>query len=101
MMLDRLRRKLFLSVKVMGSDKPSSNESTDLGKAELLDILRRGSSALSQPGMPLTQFLAAGIDEILDASRSRDGVRDAKAKKELDAGADEQLLKDADEEERT
>ncbi|KAH7906758.1 P-loop containing nucleoside triphosphate hydrolase protein [Hygrophoropsis aurantiaca] len=107
-MLDRIRRKLFLSLKVMGSSETQSNESSDtqLKTAELMDILRRGSSALSRSddGMNLTRFLDAGIEEIIEDSREKEGVRDAKMKQELDGvkdePVDEKLLLDADEEER-
>jgi SWI/SNF-related matrix-associated actin-dependent regulator of chromatin subfamily A member 5 len=104
-MLDRIRRKLFLSVKVMGSDSDSKDsKNPDLKMKELLDILRKGSSALSRSddNMGLSQFLSANIDEILKASRERDNVRDAKLKKDLggEASMDETLLVDAEEEER-
>lgn len=104
-MLDRIRRKLFLSVKVMGSDSASSDsQNSDLKAKELLDILRKGSNALSrsEDGMGLSHFLGASIDEILEASRSRDDVRDAKLKTELgDAEAvDKALVQNAEEEER-
>jgi SWI/SNF-related matrix-associated actin-dependent regulator of chromatin subfamily A member 5 len=101
MMLDRLRRKLFLSVKVMGSEDHTADEKADLGVKELLDILRKGSSALSFQGMDLSTFLKANIEDILERSRSMDSVRDAKAKKDANVGGeDEDLLKDAEEEER-
>jgi SWI/SNF-related matrix-associated actin-dependent regulator of chromatin subfamily A member 5 len=108
-MLDRIRRKLFLSVKVMGgSDNPASSE-TQLGRSDVMDILRKGSSALSgaDDGMSLERFLEAPISDILTESRSRENVRDAKMKKELDADGcaptvviDEKLLLDAEAEER-
>ena len=108
-MLDRIRRKLFLSVKVMGgSDNPSSDNS-QLGRSEVLDILRKGSSALSRSddGMSLGRFLDASITDILNDSRSRENIRDAKMKKEVDTGGssmtteiDEKLLVDAEAEER-
>jgi SWI/SNF-related matrix-associated actin-dependent regulator of chromatin subfamily A member 5 len=104
MMLDRIRRKLFLSVKVMGSDNLTDNEKSDLGTKELLDILRRGSSALSSEGMDLGYFLKANIQEILEQSKSVDNIRDAKAKKDVlgvaHEVADDCLLNDAEEEER-
>ena len=113
-MLDRIRRKLFLSLKVMGSGEVSSSENSSLGKNELLDILRRGSSALSTDGeMTLSKFLKAPIEDILQASRRMDEVRNTKVKLELpveevnkvkieqglDAGFDQQALRDVEEEE--
>lgn len=106
-MLDRIRRKLFLSVKVMGSDNPAGAENASLGSSELMEILRRGSSALSSTddGMDLARFLDAGIGEILAASRVCEDGRDAKIHQELKAepGAevDARLLRDAEAEERT
>lgn len=104
-MLDRIRRKLFLSVKILGSDSSSSSESTSLGSSELLDILRKGSSALTQPdnGMNLETFLTSDISAILEASRTLESQRDAKMRKELKVEAenmDQNLLLDAEEEER-
>ena len=107
-MLDRIQRKLFLSLKVMSSDKPETDETDpQLKLGELLNILRKGSSAL-QDGvgsgtMDLTQFTQAGIDAILEASRERDGARAAKVK--LEEGApegevDAKLLREAEEEEQ-
>lgn len=110
-MLDRIRRKLFLSVKVMGgTDNPANSDNSQLGRSEVLDILRKGSSALSRDGdgMDLARFLDAPIDEILDFSRSKEVARDAKIKKELNdtdgqevkVEVDEKLLVDAEAEER-
>lgn len=118
-MLDRIRRKLFLSIKVMGSDNPSSSteESSALRSAELMDILKRGSSALSGSdigGMDLQTFLDAPAEEILKVSRERNDVRDAKLRRELGSEAsgaedaepdgisvdDRKKLEDAEEEER-
>jgi len=109
-MLDRIRRKLFLSVKVMGgTDNPTNSDNSQLGRSEILDILRKGSSALSRTdnGMCLTRFLDAPIRDILNDSRSREGIRDAKLKKELNSDGsdmkveiDEKLLIDAEAEER-
>ncbi|PCH42878.1 hypothetical protein WOLCODRAFT_90021 [Wolfiporia cocos MD-104 SS10] len=105
-MLDRIRRKLFLSVKVMGSDNPSSDDQNSaLQTSELLDILRKGSSALSQniDGIDFARFLEAPINEILEASRERDNARCAKLKQlegETDDKVDHKLLADAEEEEQ-
>ncbi|EIN05640.1 hypothetical protein PUNSTDRAFT_145612 [Punctularia strigosozonata HHB-11173 SS5] len=104
-MLDRIRRKLFLSVKVMGSDNPSNTDaSSTLRSSELMDILRKGSSALSTDGgMSLGEFLSAPLSSVLDASRAAEGTRDAKMKHELAPNAeqvDAKALADAEEEER-
>jgi len=108
-MLDHIRRKLFLLVKVMGgSNNPTSSE-MQLGCSDMMDILRKGSSSLSgaDDGMSLERFLEAPISDILTESRSRENVRDAKMKKELDADGcaltaviDEKLLLDAEAEEQ-
>ncbi|KAG5642277.1 hypothetical protein DXG03_003054 [Asterophora parasitica] len=113
-MLDRIRRKLFLSVKIMGSDNPTSSDGTSLGSNELMDILRKGSSALSHSddGMNLARFLVSRMADILEHSRSLESKRDAKIQKNLvksnstDAGVhsddqqQEQLALAAEEEER-
>ncbi|EGO28787.1 hypothetical protein SERLADRAFT_434683 [Serpula lacrymans var. lacrymans S7.9] len=105
-MLDRIRRKLFLSIKIMSSSETSSNEdNTQLGTSELMDILRKGSSALSRSdeAMDLGRFLSSPIGDILNASRTREGARDAKIKQEIGSvkqEVDEMLLHDAEEEER-
>lgn len=113
-MLDRIKRKLFLSVKIMGSDNPSSSQSNNMLRSnELMDILRKGSSALanSDGGMDLEQFLRADVSAILDASRLRETSRDTKIKQEckeeegvggemLDDVAQAKLLKEAEEEEK-
>ena len=111
-MLDRIRRKLFLSLKVIGSTEVSPSENSHLGTRELMDILRRGSSALSTEGgeMALAKFLKAPIGEILDFSRKMDGVKETKIKSELtteqvkieegmEVGLDQQALRDVEEEE--
>jgi len=105
-MLDRIRRKLFLSMKVMESDNSSAAENSSLRSSELLDILRRGSSVLLNvnDGMDLAQFLDAKIADILQHSRSLEEVRVAKMKQEVKEDPDTEerrtLLKDAEEEER-
>ncbi|PBK68231.1 hypothetical protein ARMSODRAFT_958356, partial [Armillaria solidipes] len=103
-MLDRLRRKLFLSLKIMDGDS-SSSENASLGLTELKDILRKGSSALSSSDddMNLGRFLDASLSDILDLSRAREDARDAKLK--LNTGEDESvvskdLVLSAEEEER-
>ena len=107
-MLDRIRRKLFLSVKVMGgSDNPDGNQNNQLGRSEVIEILRKGSSALSQGGgMELSDFLNAPIARILEFSREKEGARDAKIKQGLkiegnmEVEVDQKLLVTAEEEER-
>ena len=80
-MLDRLRRKLFLSLKVMTiSSSTQDEENAQLKTAELMDILRKGSSAIAEGGMTLGRFLAAPIEEILNESRQRENARNAKIK---------------------
>ncbi|KAJ4481310.1 P-loop containing nucleoside triphosphate hydrolase protein [Lentinula lateritia] len=108
-MLDRIRRKLFLSVKIMGSDNPtsSSSETSDMSSGALLDILRKGSSALL-PGaeMELSKFIQAPIAEILSLSKAREDARDAKLEQTLETAKGnpdvhaQQLLKDAEDEEQ-
>ena len=114
-MLDRIRRKLFLSLKVIGSAEVSSSENSFLGTSELVDILRRGSSALSTDGgeMTLAKFLKAPIEDILEVSRKMDKVKDTRVKSELpanelnkvkieqglDVAIDQQALRDVEEEE--
>ena len=111
-MLDRIRRKLFLSLKVIGSAEVSPSEDSSLGATELLDILRRGSSALSTEGdeMTFAKFLKAPIEDILEVSRKMDKIKDTKVKSVLPAdhvsevktedGMDAQVLRDVEEEER-
>ena len=118
-MLDRIRRKLFLSLKVMSSntvnscdDKESQESAQQLKQAELLDILRKGSSAISreETGMDFGRFLNVPIDAILEESRAREDARVARMKKDLATGDSgksavkaentAQLLQDAEEEER-
>lgn len=103
-MLDRIRRKLFLSFKVMSSnpDSTSADNSTgSLGSNELMDILRKGSSALtiSDDDMSLAQILQAPLKDILDVSRKRDEVREAKMKFDAE-GVQTDKMKDVEEEER-
>lgn len=114
-MLDRIRRKLFLSLKVIGSTEVSPSEDSSLGTGELMDILRRGSSALSTEGdeMTLEKFLKAPIEDILEVSRKMDKIKEAKVKSEpptdrvdkvkteggADASLDQRTLRDVEEEE--
>ncbi|KAK0184817.1 P-loop containing nucleoside triphosphate hydrolase protein [Armillaria mellea] len=103
-MLDRLRRKLFLSLKIMDGDS-SSSENASLGLTELKDILRKGSSALSSSddGMNLSRFLDASLSDILDVSRAREDARDAKLKQtteEDESAVSKDLVLSAEEEER-
>lgn len=104
-MLDRIRRKLFLSVKIMGSDDLASSEDASLGLRELMNILRKGSSALSNTnnGLDLERFMKADVAEILALSKSLEKQRDVKVKQDLAHEVnndDAQLLLDAEEEEK-
>ncbi|KAJ6466009.1 P-loop containing nucleoside triphosphate hydrolase protein [Mycena vitilis] len=111
-MLDRIRRKLFLSAKVIGAEAGGGSEGRDAegpqGGSELMAILRRGSSALtrSDDGMDLARFRVASLQEILDVSQAREEVHVARVKHELqmdmDVGAADEkaLLRSAEEEER-
>ncbi|KAJ7492086.1 P-loop containing nucleoside triphosphate hydrolase protein [Mycena latifolia] len=109
-MLDRIRRKLFLSAKIIGGEAGGrTGATTGLGGSELMSILRRGSSALtsSDDGMDLAAFRAASLQEILEVSRAREDVHDARVKHELqmEVAADGDgngvgLLRSAEEEER-
>lgn len=114
-MLDRIRRKLFLSLKVIGSTEVSPSENSSLGTGELMDILRRGSSVLSTESgeMTLAEFLKAPIEDILEVSRKMDKVKDTKIKSEvqvdeinkvkveegIDVKLDQRALRDVEEEE--
>lgn len=116
-MLDRIRRKLFLSLKVMNNDTAPPDQSTSDGGAEevngslkrneLMAILRKGSSAISgvDSGLTLEKFLSLPVEDILQASRVHDDVRAMKMKKEVGVGGGEdeeaeKMLFDAEEEER-
>ncbi|KAI0344484.1 hypothetical protein BDW22DRAFT_1412345 [Trametopsis cervina] len=111
-MLDRIRRKLFLSLKVMNTAASSSDDvdETDISmkRAELMSILRKGSSAISgvDGGLTLGQFLSSPIAPILEASRTHDDARALKIKKEAGGALnikqedEERLIGDAEEEER-
>ncbi|KAF7347362.1 ISWI chromatin-remodeling complex ATPase ISW2 [Mycena venus] len=119
-MLDRIRRKLFLAAKIIGGESGGQNGTKDsgphagLGGSELMAILRRGSSGLtrSDDGMDLARFRAASLQEILEVSRARDDVHDARVKHDLnipvvEGGAEDEkekteeaLLRSAEEEER-
>ncbi|KIY73274.1 hypothetical protein CYLTODRAFT_485710 [Cylindrobasidium torrendii FP15055 ss-10] len=106
-MLDRLRRKLFLSLKVMANSGAApaagDNEST-LNLNDLCSILRRGSSALENSpfDMDLATFTAAPVAEIVRVSREREQGRDAKlaAEQEGKDKAGNDALLSAEEEER-
>ena len=72
-MLERIRRKLFLSVKVMSANTTATDDAdhnSGLKTNELLSILRKGSSAISGAGngLSLSQFLTASIETILQAN---------------------------------
>lgn len=112
-MLDRIRRKLFLSLKVMNNDTASPDggdgveeQNGSLRRDELVAILRKGSSAISgvDSGLTLSQFLSLPIEDILQASRVHDDVRATKMRKEVGGDVEgeeaERMLFDAEEEER-
>ncbi|KAJ7045038.1 P-loop containing nucleoside triphosphate hydrolase protein [Mycena alexandri] len=110
-MLDRIRRKLFLSAKIIGLEAGGSGSGGQgeggpqggVGGSELMSILRRGSSALtrSDDDMGIVQFRAASLQEILQVSEARTTVHDARVKHELKIeDAPEAVLKSAEEEER-
>lgn len=106
-MLDRLRRKLFLSLKVMapgGAAQAAGNNESSLNLNDLCNILRRGSSALenSPLDMDLATFVAAPVAEIIRVSREREQGRDAKlaAEQEGKDKAESGPLLSAEEEER-
>ncbi|TFY66989.1 hypothetical protein EVJ58_g1916 [Rhodofomes roseus] len=102
-MLDRIRRKLFLSLKVMGTDNPTNDTETPQMKTrELLSILRKGSSALkdSTGAMSFSQLLHTNIQTILEASRERDDARAAVSEGAPTSEVDEKVVQDAEEEER-
>jgi SWI/SNF-related matrix-associated actin-dependent regulator of chromatin subfamily A member 5 len=110
-MLDRIRRKLFLSVKIMGSKSRGSDNSEEQNIAlkanELMAILRKGSSAISRAegdGLSLSRFLDASIHDIVQTSKSTDDMRSLKMQKDVCGDVqreDEQkLLYDAEEEEK-
>ncbi|KAI0945925.1 hypothetical protein AcV7_010039 [Taiwanofungus camphoratus] len=105
-MLERIRRKLFLSMKVMDSDNPASDErNLAFRTTELLKILRKGSSALSNDNnsMDLAQFVEASIQDILAVSRERDDVHTARVKHQegmVEGTVDQKILDDMEDEER-
>ncbi|KAM6491144.1 SNF2 family N-terminal domain containing protein [Amanita muscaria] len=108
-MLNRIRRKLFLSLKIMDSSNNSTSQNVSLGSSELLDILRKGSSALARfdDGMDLGRFLDASIDDILQDSKKVEDMRNVKIQHDMGGvnneehnGNDARLLEDAEEEER-
>lgn len=105
-MLERIRRKLFLSMKVMDSDNPASDErNLAFRTTELLKILRKGSSALSNDNnsMDLAQFVEASIQDILAVSRERDDVHIARVKHQegmAEGTVDQKILDDMEDEER-
>lgn len=109
-MLDRIRRKLFLSLKVMsstsaapaaeGPSKPGPKAGAKMGVKEMMDILRDGSSALTSTddGMSLKTFLGAGWDEVVSVSRRREGVKDAIMRRDIkreEGGGDVEEEEDA------
>ncbi|KZO91803.1 hypothetical protein CALVIDRAFT_557967 [Calocera viscosa TUFC12733] len=104
-MLDRIRRKLFLSLRIMNNPGSSSeDDAASMKTDELLSILRNGSSALDaeNAAIDFDNFVSAPIDEILRNSRRKQDVREAKIREDVDGEAmDAQLEQDvAEEQER-
>lgn len=103
----RLRRKLYLSVKVMSSDsQQNANMDPALKTHELMQILRKGTSVLARweadsADKGLSAFLSAPIGEILARSKQQENLRDFKIKCEVgEAMEDEKLEVDLAEEEQ-
>jgi SWI/SNF-related matrix-associated actin-dependent regulator of chromatin subfamily A member 5 len=86
----------------METDAAGDSETVSLGRSELMNILRKGTGALStDDGMDLDSFRNASLSQILEASKSREDARMAKMKKDLHGDeVDRKLLLDAEEEER-
>lgn len=84
----RLRKKLFLSCKVMTETSNSADSDQDgMGVRELLNILRRGTSAVARweadsSDRGLSAFLSASLEEILTRSKQTEKLRDNKLKHE-------------------
>lgn len=101
----RLRRKLFLSCKVMSSDTKNKEMDQALKTHELLQVLQRGTSALAlwdadSVDKGLSAFLSSSIGEILARSKQTEDLRDFKIKREAgEAVADEKLAVDLEKEE--
>ncbi|KAH8827856.1 P-loop containing nucleoside triphosphate hydrolase protein [Flagelloscypha sp. PMI_526] len=105
-MNDRLRRKLYLSHKIMSSAGSSDQDMAQptLGSSELLDILRRGTGALAsedQLSWKLNDFLNASLDDIVSLSKKIQDGRSAMLQKSLtDSAVDLEDLGHAEEEEK-
>ncbi|KIY45888.1 hypothetical protein FISHEDRAFT_48182 [Fistulina hepatica ATCC 64428] len=83
-MLDRIRRKLFLSLKILGSDNASSSSDPSLKFTELINILRNGSSALDHTdALRFADFLKMDVDTILSQSRALGNMKDTRLNSEL------------------
>ncbi|TDL22661.1 hypothetical protein BD410DRAFT_898225 [Rickenella mellea] len=103
-MLEFIRRKLFLSVKMLGSENSGDEQTPALKTQELLSILRRGSTALNDApkgGFDIATFVATPIQEILRVSAERNKLRDAIIKQEATGiKLESDLAASAEEEER-
>ncbi|GJJ09319.1 hypothetical protein Clacol_003541 [Clathrus columnatus] len=95
-MLDRLRKKLFLSCKVMtevSKSQESKNKNDGMSTHELLSILRRGTSAVARWGSDssdrgLSAFLSSSLEEILARSKRTGDLRNYKIKQEVGEACD-------------
>ncbi|KAF8512943.1 SNF2 family N-terminal domain-containing protein [Hysterangium stoloniferum] len=106
-MLDRLRRKLFLSCKVMTETDGDSNKvESALKTNELLQVLKRGTSALARwegtsSDKNLSAFQSSSLEEILARSKRTEDLREFKIKREAGKTMhDETLAVDIEEEEK-
>ncbi|KAF8577385.1 hypothetical protein K439DRAFT_1418275 [Ramaria rubella] len=105
-MLDRLRKKLFLSCKIMSSSTKNNEKDPALKTCELMQILQRGTSALARwdtdsADKGLSAFLSSSISDILTRSKQTEDLRDFKIKREIgEVVQDKKLAVDLEEEER-
>ncbi|KZO91804.1 hypothetical protein CALVIDRAFT_335743 [Calocera viscosa TUFC12733] len=86
-MLDRICRKLWLSLRIMNNPGCSSeDDAASMKLDELLSILRNGSSILGakNSAMDFDNFVSAPIDEILRWSRRKQDLREAQIREDID-----------------
>ncbi|GJN87261.1 hypothetical protein Rhopal_000209-T1 [Rhodotorula paludigena] len=119
--MTRLRKKLYLSVKIMGSMRDPTQdkdlEQEDVGAAqnddeaprmtrgELVSILRAGTGALAakwdkEDGDPFTAFRDTSFADLCERGRKRDEDKDAGLKRELGESITEEERARLEEEER-
>lgn len=103
----RLRKKLFLSCKVMTETSNNADSDQDgMGARELLNILRRGTSAVARweadsSDRGLSAFLSASLEEILTRSKQTERLRDNKLKHEAGEMTDnDNLVEELEQEEQ-